>query len=130
MFSPFYHDSILNDLICLFFIFLSLCSYNITPMVTIYHWDLPAQIQEIGGWTNPAIIDYVTDFAKILFEQYGDRVKVNHNINNSLISTLSSTSSLCRCCIESENFHFRIQFEHFLQCSLLFFFDYYVFFNC
>lgn len=48
-------------------------------MVTIYHWDLPAPIQDLGGWTNPAIIDYITDFAKILFEQYGDRVKVNYN---------------------------------------------------
>lgn len=34
------------------------------------------QIQDLGGWTNPIIIDYITDFAKILFEQFGDRVKV------------------------------------------------------
>lgn len=54
-------------------------------MVTIYHWDLPAPIQDLGGWTNPAIIDYITDFAKILFEQYGDRVKVNNKLQHNKI---------------------------------------------
>lgn len=52
-----------------------LLKHNVTPMVTIYHWDLPQKLQNIGGWTNPHIIDYYTDYAKVLFTNYGSKVK-------------------------------------------------------
>lgn len=46
-------------------------------MVTIYHWDLPQKLQDgLGGWTNSEIIDVYADYAKILFENFGDRVKM------------------------------------------------------
>lgn len=49
--------------------------YNITPMVSIYHWDLPQKLQDIGGWTNAHIVDYYTDYANILFKNFADKVK-------------------------------------------------------
>ncbi|XP_047456739.1 lactase-phlorizin hydrolase-like [Mugil cephalus] len=48
---------------------------KITPMVTLYHWDLPQALQDIGGWENPQLIDIFNDFSDLCFATFGDRVK-------------------------------------------------------
>jgi beta-glucosidase/6-phospho-beta-glucosidase/beta-galactosidase len=52
-----------------------LLAKGIEPLVTIYHWDLPQYIQDIGGWTNPMIVDYFEQYADVLYQHYGSRVK-------------------------------------------------------
>jgi beta-glucosidase/6-phospho-beta-glucosidase/beta-galactosidase len=52
-----------------------LVAKNITPMVTMHHLDLPKHLESLGGWTNPLLVDLFVDYARILFENFGDRVK-------------------------------------------------------
>lgn len=48
---------------------------NIEPMVTMFHWDMPWTLQQLGGFANPLMEEFFSDYARILFERFGDRVK-------------------------------------------------------
>ncbi|KAI1237366.1 hypothetical protein IHE44_0014631 [Lamprotornis superbus] len=58
-----------------------LIANNITPIVTLYHWDLPQTLQDIGGWESDEIIDLFDSFADFCFQTFGDRVKFWNTIN-------------------------------------------------
>ena len=58
-----------------------LVASGIEPVVTLYHFDLPLALYENGGWSNRETIDAFAQYAKTLFQEYGDKVKYWLTIN-------------------------------------------------
>ncbi|PGM50018.1 6-phospho-beta-glucosidase [Bacillus cereus] len=52
-----------------------LLKHDILPLVTMYHFDLPYELEKKGGWSNRSTIDAFVNYCEILFERFGDRVK-------------------------------------------------------
>lgn len=66
-----FYDELLNELL----------KNDITPMVTLYHWDLPLTLQHKGGWLNREIIAAFGRYVRIVVERFGQRVKLYLPIN-------------------------------------------------
>ncbi|KAM3867117.1 beta-klotho [Diretmus argenteus] len=49
---------------------------KIQPIVTLYHWDLPQDLQEsYGGWKNDSLVGMFEEYAAFCFHTYGSRVR-------------------------------------------------------
>jgi beta-glucosidase len=54
---------------------------DIQPKATLFHWDLPQALQDVGGWNQRDTTDHFADYARIVFDKLADRVHVwaTHN---------------------------------------------------
>ncbi len=59
----------------------ALLASGLTPMATAYHWDLPAALDDRGGWLNPDVAGWFADYAQVVFRRLDDRVPLWITLN-------------------------------------------------
>lgn len=65
----------------------SLLASGIEPWITLYHWDLPHDLEKKGGWTNRESVKWFSDYVEVCVQHFGDRVKNWMVINEPSVFT-------------------------------------------
>jgi beta-glucosidase len=61
---------------------------GLTPYATLFHWDLPQALQDKGGWKNRDTTARFAEYAAIVGEKLGDRLKTFITLNEAAVHTV------------------------------------------
>lgn len=68
-----YYNNVINKII----------ASGMTPIVVLFDWILPNNLQLLGGCTNPMLAEWFQPYARIVFDAFGDRVwKITQILKN------------------------------------------------
>ncbi|TDH23273.1 beta-glucosidase [Segetibacter sp. 3557_3] len=60
---------------------------GIEPWITLYHWDLPYELEKKGGWANREIVNWFSDYVHACITAFGSRVKHWMVLNEPVVFT-------------------------------------------
>jgi beta-glucosidase len=60
---------------------------GIRPMATLYHWDLPAALDDRGGWLNRDVAEWFAEYAVVAFRALDDAVEFWATLNEPWVVT-------------------------------------------
>jgi beta-glucosidase len=58
-----------------------LVAHGITPVLTLYHWDLPQELEDSGGWGERDTAARFAEYAELVGARLGDRVPIWTTLN-------------------------------------------------
>jgi len=73
-----FYDNLIDELL----------ANEIEPCITLYHWELPTSLQKIGGWESREVVEAYVEYARFMFNHYGDRVKFWITFNEPIAFTV------------------------------------------
>jgi len=65
----------------------ALVDAGIRPFATLFHWDLPAGLEDRGGWLNREIADWFADYARVVYRALGPAVASWATLNEPWVVT-------------------------------------------
>lgn len=54
---------------------------GLKPFQTLYHWEMPSALADLGGWTNRDVARWIADYTEVITRRIGDRVHSIATIN-------------------------------------------------
>ncbi|MBL4812799.1 MAG: beta-glucosidase [Rhodobacteraceae bacterium] len=54
---------------------------NLKPYLTLYHWEMPSALADLGGWMNRDIAGWFADYTEVISARLGDRIHATASIN-------------------------------------------------
>lgn len=64
-----------------------LLANNIEPLLTLYHWDMPAALDDRGGWLNRDCADWFAEYGQVMYRALDGRVKKWVTLNEPWVIT-------------------------------------------
>jgi beta-glucosidase len=67
----------------------ALLEAGVDPVLTLFHWDLPQALQDAGGWRSRDTAARLADYAGLVAERLGDRVRAWITLNEPVVHTMN-----------------------------------------